>query len=41
MSKCRYCGKTVDFEDLPEHEDKCWDNMENVDEGSSEECGDW
>ena len=39
--RCKYCGKKVNFMDLLEHEDKCPDNLENIDMGSSIECGDW
>jgi len=39
--RCKYCLKKVSFEDLAEHEDKCPENLENIDEGSSIECGDW
>ncbi len=39
--RCIHCGKLIDIEDLLEHEANCYFNLENVDEGSSEECGDW
>lgn len=38
---CRHCGEQFFCADISEHEDKCPDNMENVDEGNSIECGDW
>ena len=39
--RCKHCLELFEFEDILEHEDKCSDNMANVDEGSSIECGDW
>jgi hypothetical protein len=41
LSNCKYCDKQVTFEDLLEHEDGCEENLENIDEGDSIECGDW
>lgn len=39
MRRCKYCLEKINFEDLAEHEDKCPDNLENIDEGDSIECG--
>lgn len=41
MKRCKYCGEKVPIDDLLEHEDKCPENLENIDEGDSIECGDW
>ncbi len=41
QKQCKYCGKSVEDESIYEHEDKCPENLENIDEGDSIECGDW
>ncbi len=42
--RCQYCLRLIEETnkiDILEHEANCPDNLENVDEGSSIECGDW
>ena len=40
MCRCQHCLEEMPWMDLLKHEDRCPDNLENVDEGSAEECGD-